>query len=194
MIRRLTAHVARYKRRYFAFCALLALGGAYGLQLLITRNFHEVIAGELYRSAQLRPQDIEKYAGAYGIRSIINLRGANPGTGWYDAEVAESARLGIRHIDVPLSSHKIVTRAESLRLIEEMRKAPKPLLIHCEGGANRTSFAAALYLAAIKKRDEFTAELQMSLIYGHFPIWFMGPYAMDRSFDMMEPDFGFKHT
>ena len=190
----ISRHVFRHSRFYsFAMVVLLAIG-LYTGWLFATRNFHEVIAGELYRSAQLRPVDIKKYAGAYHIRSIINLRGANPDAKWYRDEVAEAARLGITHIDFAISSRKMVTRAESLQLIALMRNAPKPLLIHCEAGANRTSLATALYLAAIKKRNEFESELQLSLIYGHVPLWFLRPFAMDRSFDVMEDDFGYSKS
>ncbi len=53
----------------------------------LTGNFHEVIPGELYRSAQPSGKDIAAYAKAYGIKTIINLRDEKR-EGWYEAESA----------------------------------------------------------------------------------------------------------
>ncbi|MFD2031462.1 tyrosine-protein phosphatase [Ancylobacter dichloromethanicus] len=50
-----------------------------------------------------------------------------------------------------------------------MKDAKKPILIHCQAGADRSGLASALYLAAIKKNSaEAEAEAQLSIRYGHF--------------------------
>jgi protein tyrosine/serine phosphatase len=54
---------------------LLFLGGAYLGCVILSGNFHTVVAGEFYRSAQLTPQRLETYQQLYGIRTIVNLRG-----------------------------------------------------------------------------------------------------------------------
>jgi len=63
------------KRFGLAFATLLAAGGAYLAMLQLTGNFHTVIAGELYRSAQPSAADIAEYKQKAGIRTIVNLRG-----------------------------------------------------------------------------------------------------------------------
>jgi protein tyrosine/serine phosphatase len=76
-----------------------------------------------------------------------------------------------------------------------MRDAPKPILIHCRSGADRTGLASALYLAAIAKTNEKTAEGQMSIFYGHLGLPIMSrAFAMDRTFEMMEPLLGFLNS
>lgn len=149
-------------------------------------NFHEVVRGELYRSGQLNGDRIAYYQKTKGIKSIINLRGRNPGLGWYDEEIAAAKKLGITHIDLRLSSKKEMSRQQVVDLLAAMRDAPKPLLIHCHSGANRTGLAAALYVAGVTKGGEEKAESQMSMKYGHFSLWFTNSYAMNRTFESME--------
>ena len=38
-----------------------------------------------------------------GIRTVLNLRGPNPGDGWYDRERATTLSTGAVQIDMPLS-------------------------------------------------------------------------------------------
>ncbi|MFK0165377.1 dual specificity protein phosphatase family protein [Rhizobium sp. NPDC090279] len=168
---------------------LVAAGGFYA-HMLWTTNFHPVIAGELYRSSQPSPATIAELQKQYGIKTIINLRGYNSGRHWYDNEVAEAKELNIGHIDFHMSSGRELTQAQAAQLVEIMRDAPKPILIHCQAGADRTGLASALYLAAIAKTNEATAAGQMSIIYGHLPLSFTRAYAMDRTFQKLEPWLG----
>jgi protein tyrosine/serine phosphatase len=50
--------------------------------VLFGENFHAVVPGELYRSAQLSGSRLERHIQAEGIRTVINLRGPNPGSAW----------------------------------------------------------------------------------------------------------------
>lgn len=174
--------------------AALVLFGGYALYLVWSHNFHEVVPGELYRSAQLWNGDIARYGKQYGIRSIINLRGDNTGSPWYDDEVSETKAAGIEHIDFRMSSKRVLTHDQLMELIDTMRRAPKPVLIHCQAGANRTSLAVAIYLAAIKKADERTAESQMSIRFGNFPEWLGSKSRMSRNFEMIEEMLGYEDS
>jgi protein tyrosine/serine phosphatase len=168
----------------------LAVGGYVGY-LQLTGNFHEVVAGELYRSAQPSREDLAADVTNHGIRTVINLRGANPRRDWYRAEVEEARRLGLAHIDFAMSADRALTVAEANALIRIMAEAPKPILVHCRSGSDRTGLVAALYVAAIKKGSEQAAEAQFSPAYGHFSIPFTGAYAMDDTFEMLEPQLGY---
>ncbi|HSI41847.1 MAG TPA: tyrosine-protein phosphatase [Xanthobacteraceae bacterium] len=178
------------RRAVIAFVAVLAVVGGYlGLQQWIG-NFHTVIAGELYRSAQLDAGDLAQHQKDYGIRTIINLRGPSDAA-WYKDEVAESEALGIRHIDFKLSAGRELTDAQVDQLVALMETAEKPLLLHCRGGSDRSGIASAIYLAAIAKADEAAAERQLSIYYGHFPIPFFPAWAMDQTFERLETRFGY---
>jgi protein tyrosine/serine phosphatase len=170
--------------------AFLLIGGIYlGIEQLIG-NFHTVVAGELYRAAQLDASQIAGFQKEYGIRTIINLRGES-NADWYKKEVEESQALGVHHVDFRLSASKQLTQQQVEQLIALMRDAPKPILVHCRGGADRSGLAAALYIAAITKGGEEAAEAQLSPIYGHFPIPFTPAWAMDQTFERIEPWLGF---
>jgi len=171
------------------FLALSAVGG-YAADVVANNNFNEVRPGELYRSAQPSAREIAAYVGRYKIKTIVNLRGANAGTSWYDSEVAASRSLGVTHIDFAMSAKRELTQARAEALVRILREAPKPVLIHCQSGADRSGLASALYLAAISKTDEATAENQLSIRYGHISLPLAGAYAMDVTFERLEPWLG----
>lgn len=170
--------------------AVPALMGAHmGVQQLIG-NFHTVVEGEVYRSAQPGADDVEAYASQYGVRTILNLRDEVPDQEALDARAAAAA-AGIEIIDFPLSSAQDVPVAEAERLAAIMRDAPKPLLIHCDHGSNRTSLASAIYVGAVEQGGELAAEFQISPYFGHVPIKGIGRYKMYRSWDAFEETIGF---
>ncbi|WP_309665794.1 fused DSP-PTPase phosphatase/NAD kinase-like protein [Tabrizicola sp.] len=163
--------------------------------LHLNGNYHPVIADEVYRAAQITPAEIASYQAKDGIRSVLNLRGAFPGEEWYDQEVAASRELGITHVDFKLSASKELSDQQVERLIAVMRDMPKPMLIHCRHGADRTGLAAALYMAAIAGTNERDAESQLSLRYGHFAVPYLSDaYPMDETWERMEPKLGFAES
>lgn len=83
---------------------------------------------------------------AHGIATVINLRGENPKSSWYLPERAACEALGIGFLDRPLHSRRLPKREMLINLLEAYENAPRPLLIKCSGGADRTALAAALYL------------------------------------------------
>lgn len=169
---------------------LLLVGGLFlGVQQLVG-NFHTVVPGQLYRSAQLDAGQIAEMQKTYGIKTIINLRGPSSAR-WYTQEVAEAERLGVNHIDFTLSAQRELTQQQVEELVALMRDAPKPILVHCKGGSDRSGIASALYIAAIAKGTEEAAERQLSLFYGHFPFPFFPAWAMDETFERVEPWLGF---
>lgn len=154
-------------------------------------NIHPVVAGEVYRSAQLTPEQLVGLAGETGLKSVLNLRGAAPGEDWYDQEIAASEALGLAHADFAMSASEVLSVEDSARLIALMRDLPKPLLVHCRRGADRTGLAMALYLAGISGQDLETAAGQLSLRYGHFSVPYLSKaYPMDESWQLMVPVLG----
>lgn len=145
-------------------------------------NFHAVKEGSVYRSAQLTEDELSTVARDHRIRSILNLRGAHPGQPWYDDEVTVSHKFGIAHYDYVLSARRLVTGARIIELLEIIRDAPKPLLIHCKAGADRTGLVSALYLFADERVSADQADRQLSMVYGHFPYLTSRTRAMDDSF------------
>lgn len=153
-------------------------------------NFHTVIPGELYRSAQPSGSDITDYAHRYGIRTIVNLRNEKR-AGWYLDEADAAKQAGVALIDFPISSDRELPTSESAKLARLMAGAEKPILIHCEHGANRTGLASAIYVGAVKKSGESFADFQLSPYYGHIPILGIGRYEMSKSWDRFEKTISF---
>ncbi len=169
--------------------AVVLVSGAYLLGIQLNGNIHETVPGVLYRSAQVSPEQLASYREKYGIRSVLNLRGENVGEPWYDQELAYSKKQNLTFLNFRMSSKRALNEAQVRELIAMMRHAPKPLLIHCRRGADRTGLAVALYMAAIARRGEEEAEWQLSPLYGHIP-WISSARAMDETFEAMEPMLG----
>ena len=158
-------------------------------------NLAEVRPGELYRAAQPDAAMLADLHARKGIASVLNLRGPSPDAPWYRQETEVSADLGLVHADFAMSASRDVSRSEALDLIALMRALPKPLLIHCRHGSDRTGLAVALYLAAIAGAPEEEAEAALSIRYGHFAVPVLSDaWPMDRSFEALEPWLGYAES
>ena len=160
----------------------VAGGGAWAAYLQLTGNFHAVRERVVYRSNTLSPEMLDRVVREEGIRAVLNLRGANPGRDWYRAEATVLERAGVRLIDFPLSANRELTDRQIRNLVTLLRRSPKPLLIHCQSGSDRTGLAAALYGLAIAGRPADAASGQLSFAYGHFPWLWSRSGAVDRAF------------
>ena len=113
--------------------------------LALTHNWHHVDNG-LYRSAQMYGMYVAPLLKQFGIKTIINLRGANPKSSWYEPERQNCKNLGISHINSPLHSRRLPEKEALLALLKAFETASFPILIKCSGGADRTTLASCLYL------------------------------------------------
>lgn len=160
---------------------ILAVGG-WALFLQLTGNIHAVEPNKLYRSAQLDGDDLAQVINTYKIKSVINLRGDNPGDAWYDEELKVTKAQGAQHFDVGIGATSEPEPKVMHRLIELLRNAPRPVLVHCYSGADRSGLAAALYEYLVKGESADTSAEQLSFWYGHFPWLGSRTVAMDRAF------------
>ena len=95
--------------------------------------------------------------------------------------------------DAGLSFHNLVVRSRALPSRDEVRAAAhlfetveRPVLLHCQSGADRSGFAAALYLMLVEGRPVTEARKQLSLRYGHNRFSKAG--VLDAFFDAYERD------
>ena len=132
-------------------------------------NFHPITPGEAYRSAQLDRDELEYYTRKFKLRSIINVRGQNAGESWYQQEIASSQNLGVSHFDLGLDSEKAPTPTELTELLRLFTIAPRPVLIHCQAGADRSGLAAALWKMVIDGSPKSEAREQLAIRFGHMP-------------------------
>lgn len=174
----------RWTRR--SLLVLLAPGLAIGLFVLyvvLHHNFHVVSPGLVYRSAQMNSGALAATIHDRGIKSILNLRGPGEGKSWYTDEMNVSRQYGVRHYDVSLCASRELSDAEMEQILAIMDQAPKPILIHCKSGSDRTGLVGALYLYGEQGQSARAADRQLALLYGHIPyfVW-GGSVAMDHSF------------
>ena len=123
---------------------IIVFGGLFTARILTKDNFHAVIPGEIYRSAQLSAGKLKKVVAEHGIRTVISLRRPRSDQGWYGKEKTMAESLGIAHHDIAMDltfSPRIDHLIELRDLIET---APRPLLVHCRAGADRTGLAGIM--------------------------------------------------
>jgi len=76
----------------------------------------------------------------YGIKSVINLRE-------YHSDVDETENLPVKLYEIPLAAGSL-SEENLLKVLQVMKKAPKPLLVHCMHGSDRTGAVIAAYRIA----------------------------------------------
>lgn len=145
-------------------------------------NFRTVSPGMLFRSAQMSGEQFKDAVRDHGIKTIVNLRGVNNDE-WYYAETNAAHELGIAHYDFPLSASQELTNEEMEKILDVMSAAPKPILLHCKNGADRSGLFSALYLYGIEGKPAETAGQELSILCFHFPyLFWRDTVAMDHSF------------
>ena len=126
---------------------LLFLVGAYAY-VHGAGNFHEVKKGVIYRSSWLGAEGLEKVLARHGVKSVLNLCGEQPGDAWYDGETRVARLRGVVFRSMAFSAKNELEAKQVADLVEVLRDAPKPLLIHCRAGSDRTGLACAIYVAS----------------------------------------------
>jgi protein tyrosine/serine phosphatase len=159
-----------------------ALCGAWVGWIQLFDNVHVEFGGDVVRTAQVDRSSMAKLLREHGIKTVINLRGSNPGDDWFDGEVAAAEQAGVRHVSLGLSANQEPAGPLLASLVDTLKTAPKPFLIHCNWGADRTGLASALYGLVVKKLPADQAAHQLSFRYGHFPWLTSNTVAMDRTF------------
>jgi hypothetical protein len=121
--------------------------GGRGARLLARLYNVRPVDADVYRSAQpLLAGHLGRLIQRFGLRGVINLRGAHPGTGWYEREVAVCRGAGVTHVSISLSSRKLPQKDTLQSILDALERLPRPILIKCSGGADRTSLVSGLYL------------------------------------------------
>ena len=139
------------------------------------KNFHKVNE-DIYRSGQPSADEFACIATVEGIRSVLNLRDNHD-----DAD--EVGLLDIVRFDIPLSAGSI-TEDDLVRILRTVKSAPKPILIHCWHGSDRTGAAVAACRIVF---DGWSVEQAVSELmepeYGHHKTLYKNIPALLRKAD-----------
>ena len=98
------------------------------------KNFHKV-NDEIYRSAQPDEDEMSSMSTFECIQSVLNLREKH-------SDKDEIGKLKLTLYEIPLAAGR-VTESDLVRILRTVKNAPKPILIHCRHGSDRTGVAVA---------------------------------------------------
>ncbi|MGO9954150.1 MAG: dual specificity protein phosphatase family protein [Dissulfurispiraceae bacterium] len=158
----------------------------YALYIVEKDNFHTITEAEAYRSAQMDGYELKNCINKYHIKSILNLRGKNSNEKWYIDEMKVSSEYNVKHYDVSLSASQEPTPKETQIILQLFKSAPRPILMHCQAGADRSGLVAAMWKVIVDNKSKIEASKELSILYGHLSL---GPAsAMDRFFEEWRPE------
>jgi protein tyrosine/serine phosphatase len=142
----------------------LALG--YWAHIGWTSNFHTVVANEVYRSGNPSQAQLGNWHARYGIKTVVDLRGDGVNCSYPDEQRAVD-RSGMHLEYVPLLASRLPSVAALVKLVNIIEESPRPILLHCEGGADRTGLASFIAAMAVGGQCYRQAEEQFSARYLH---------------------------
>jgi hypothetical protein len=128
-------------------------------------NFGVVEPGRVFRAAQMDAAALTRTIRDHRIKTVLNLRGANPGSAWYRAERAATTAAGASQVDVALSSCEWMSRDQLRALVRVLDTSEYPLLMHCQHGSERTGWVAAVATLLRPGGSLDDADRQFSILY-----------------------------
>lgn len=159
-----------------SFWLLLTLGACTG--------FHEVRPG-VFRSPQTGEERLTRRIEQHGIQSVLCLRGPGDSS---EASARAALGTGIAFYQVPMSATRLPPPGTLLALWDVAANAPRPLLVHCRAGVDRTGLASAL-IVLHDTGDLAAAQAQLAFVpYGHLAWSATG--ALDRVLQRYAPHHG----
>jgi protein tyrosine/serine phosphatase len=154
------------------------------LMLPACTGFREVGSG-VYRSGQAGEDRLARRIEQNEIRTVVCLRGENGTTA---ASARAALGTGAAWWNVPFSATRTPSPETLLELWRVAEHAPRPMLIHCRAGVDRTGLASALVVLH-DTGDLARARAQLSFLpHGHLAAF--GTEKMDEVFDRYAPHHG----
>ena len=158
-----------YRSLFSSLCLLLAGLSSAAQPKAETEEWNGVknsykVSSELYRSGQPDAEGFRTIEAA-GVKTILNLRE-------YHKDDKKAAATNLKLLHYPVAAGE-VTEDDLFRILSMMRQAPKPILVHCWHGSDRTGIVVAAYriieqnVSVEDAEKEFTEER-----FGHHEFWY----------------------
>lgn len=139
-------------------CAETMMESAAPIQVKNVPNCYR-LSPKLYRSGQ-PGNDGFKALEKLGLKSVLNLRE-------YHNDASKAEHTGLRLYRMKLAAGK-VTRKELMDCLLIISSAPKPILVHCWHGSDRTGIVCAAYRIVMQNwTSEKALEELMDERFGH---------------------------
>lgn len=116
-----------------------------------------MLSDSVYRSEQPTANDFSEIY-SYGIRSVLNLRESNT-----DDELIKGTALNLYKVQMNAAN---LDEGKIIQAMKIIKNAPKPILIHCMHGSDRTGAVAAFYRIIVENWSKEDAIKEMK--YGNF--------------------------
>jgi len=123
-------------------------------------------AADAWRANQPGPIGIRRLSHK-GVRTLVNLRGQGGG-GAILLEEKACERFGMQLVHFRMSSRGAPSKQRVLAFADLIKRLETPVLFHCKSGADRSGFAAGLYLLLTGQGTVADAKAQLSWRYLHF--------------------------
>ncbi len=130
------------------------------------------VTPDFYRAAQPNKEAMASFVD-FGIKTVVNLRHNHN-----DADEAAGMPLVLRRVRINTWSIEETEVVEAVALI---LSSPKPVLLHCQHGADRTGLITAVY--RVTQQGWSKAEAKREMIeggYGYHKIWTNIPEWLDK--------------
>ncbi|WP_417492484.1 fused DSP-PTPase phosphatase/NAD kinase-like protein [Maricaulis sp.] len=137
----------------------------HGVLRLRFHNMHEV-GGGLWRANQPSPDRLEWLA-AEGFKTILNIRGPQPGVCYYDFEREACELHGLALHDMPFGSREAPYVDRIQRAVKIFESIEYPALVHCKSGADRAGLVSVLFALTHLNLPYDEAIAHLSLKYLH---------------------------
>ncbi|MBR5894975.1 MAG: tyrosine-protein phosphatase [Akkermansia sp.] len=137
-------------------------------------NLHQV-SPVLYRSGQPTPKGFSQLQ-QLGVRSVLNLRE-------YHKDTRRAAHTNLQLMAYPVAAGA-VTETDVENCLRLLINAPKPVLVHCWHGSDRTGIVVAAWRIVMENRNIAEAEAEFrNDIYGHHEFWYGNLVELLRTTD-----------
>ncbi|MEL6572140.1 MAG: tyrosine-protein phosphatase [Pseudomonadota bacterium] len=124
-----------------------------------------VVAPGVYRSNHPHHDRFAAYA-EMGVKAVLNLRGKSEQS-HYLFEVESCKTLGLDLVTVHLGARNVPLQHRLVALLDAFESLPRPFMMHCKSGADRTGLASAFYLLHFDNASDDVARAQLSFRHLH---------------------------
>jgi undecaprenyl-diphosphatase len=130
-------------KRWLILTLFILIAVPAGLWYSSHGEVHAIVPGEIFRSAQLSGAQFTKAIEKHGLKTIISLRQPDQQADWYREELAAVSAAGVTHHSLGMLQSS-PTYDRVIDLYQLLQSAPRPLLVHCRSGVDRSGLAGVM--------------------------------------------------
>lgn len=130
-------------------------------------NIHEVVPGQVYRSARLLPQKLDREIKRLGIRTVIAINDDGTHHFWVKQQLKRSDLMNVTFKTLALPALRAPSRDALTELVMLLDGCPRPILIEGQRGIRNVSLASAV-ARLLDGAPPDAALREFSLAYGEF--------------------------